>query len=233
MTLGNQIAQLRKQKRMSQEDLAAAMEVSRQAVSKWENGLCNPDTENLIRLAGILDVDISSLIGNDPPPEPLVCEVGNTNKHRSLIWVMSILLFLAVSAAVLFSLLWRQALRLQSGADPSTTATALDTRWESVRMYSNSGTLRQEISLTQQEQYELAERIWHSAYSDQSTSSDKEIVYGGLNIEVEFVRNHITYTWSFTTKQITYRIRLEDGTTESYRYGPDRNMLNWLDTFLQ
>lgn len=232
MTLGERIAGLRKQKKMSQEELAAAMDVSRQAVSKWENSLCNPDTENLIRLADILDVDISALIGDDPPPEPLVCEAGNTNKHRSLIWVMSILLFLAVSAAVMFALLWRQALRLQSVENPSTSATILDTRWESVRMFTNSGTLRQEISLTPQEQHELAERIWNCAYADQSPSSDQEIVYGGLVVEVEFVRNQITYTWSFTTSHTIYRTCLEDGTTESYRYEPDRNMLNWLETFL-
>ena len=43
MLLNEQITQLRKQKKMSQEELAAALQVSRQAVSKWENGSTAPD----------------------------------------------------------------------------------------------------------------------------------------------------------------------------------------------
>lgn len=39
MTLGQQISLLRKQKNISQEELAEAMDVSRQAVSKWETGV--------------------------------------------------------------------------------------------------------------------------------------------------------------------------------------------------
>ena len=64
MLLNEQITQLRKQKRMSQEELAAALQISRQAVSKWENGISNPDTENLIRLAEIFEVDVNILIGS-------------------------------------------------------------------------------------------------------------------------------------------------------------------------
>ena len=43
---------------MSQGQLAEALEVSRQAVSKWENDLSCPDTLNLIRLADVLDSDV-------------------------------------------------------------------------------------------------------------------------------------------------------------------------------
>ena len=51
VTLAEQITHLRKECKMSQEELAEALQVSRQSVSKWENGQSNPDTENLIRLA--------------------------------------------------------------------------------------------------------------------------------------------------------------------------------------
>ena len=46
---------------MSQNQLAKAMDVSRQAVSKWENDLSAPDSLNLIRLAEVLDTDIEYL----------------------------------------------------------------------------------------------------------------------------------------------------------------------------
>lgn len=61
MSLGERIAELRIRNHLSQYQLAQAMEVSRQAVSKWENGQSSPDALNLIRLAEILDTDIEYL----------------------------------------------------------------------------------------------------------------------------------------------------------------------------
>lgn len=61
MSLGERITQLRNQSGLSQYELAKALEVSRQAVSKWENGQSNPDSMNLIRLSEILDTDIEYL----------------------------------------------------------------------------------------------------------------------------------------------------------------------------
>ena len=61
MSLGERILELRKQQNLSQLDLARAMEVSRQAVSKWETDQSSPDASNLIRLSEILDTDIEYL----------------------------------------------------------------------------------------------------------------------------------------------------------------------------
>ena len=61
MSVGERIAELRKKRDMSQFDLAKAMSVSRQAVSKWENGLNSPDTVKLIQLADVLDTDVEYL----------------------------------------------------------------------------------------------------------------------------------------------------------------------------
>lgn len=61
MSLGDRIIELRKARGMSQGDLAAAMDVSRQAVSKWENELASPDTVKLIQLADVLDTDVEYL----------------------------------------------------------------------------------------------------------------------------------------------------------------------------
>lgn len=61
MSLGDRIVELRKSRGMSQGDLAEAMEVSRQAVSKWENELASPDTVKLIQLAEVLDTDVEYL----------------------------------------------------------------------------------------------------------------------------------------------------------------------------
>lgn len=73
MSIGERIAELRKEHNISQGQLASAMDVSRQAVSKWENDLSSPDAMNLIRLADLLDTDIEYLttgrrtFGRRPP----------------------------------------------------------------------------------------------------------------------------------------------------------------------
>lgn len=61
MSVGERIIALRKEKGMSQGDLASALDISRQAVSKWENDLSTPDPLKLIKMADILDTDIEYL----------------------------------------------------------------------------------------------------------------------------------------------------------------------------
>lgn len=61
MSVGERISELRKIQKMSQGQLADAMEVSRQAVSKWENDQSTPDPLKLIKLAQVLDTDVEYL----------------------------------------------------------------------------------------------------------------------------------------------------------------------------
>ena len=61
MSIGERISELRKQQNISQSELASSLEVSRQAVSKWENDQSSPDSMKMIRLAEILDTDIEYL----------------------------------------------------------------------------------------------------------------------------------------------------------------------------
>ena len=61
MSLGERITELRKELNLSQVQLAKLLSVSRQAVSKWENGLAVPDSSKLIQIAEVLDTDIEYL----------------------------------------------------------------------------------------------------------------------------------------------------------------------------
>ena len=61
MSIGERISELRKKKEMSQIQLAEMLEVSRQAVSKWENDTASPDTIKLIKLSDVLDTDVEYL----------------------------------------------------------------------------------------------------------------------------------------------------------------------------
>lgn len=65
------IAALRREKGLSQEQLADRLYVTRQAVSRWENGETVPNTETLKRLSAVLDVSINTLLG---APRRLVCQ---------------------------------------------------------------------------------------------------------------------------------------------------------------
>ena len=53
----------RKAKGLTQEELAVRLHVVRQTVSKWEKGLSVPDADLLVRLAEVLEVSVSQLLG--------------------------------------------------------------------------------------------------------------------------------------------------------------------------
>ena len=79
MNLGERITALRKERNISQGELAKRLEVSRQAVSKWEQGLSSPDTNKLIQLARILDTEVEYLAtGVHPEPGSVVLNVVET-----------------------------------------------------------------------------------------------------------------------------------------------------------
>ena len=79
MSLGERITELRTAAGISQNQLAKAMEVSRQAVSKWEQGVSSPDTERLIQLAEILGTEVEYLAtGTHPEPGSVVLNIVET-----------------------------------------------------------------------------------------------------------------------------------------------------------
>lgn len=67
---------LRKQKGLTQEELAIRLHVVRQTVSKWESGRSVPDADILAQIADVLDVSVSDLLGTDlPSNEPKSNEI--------------------------------------------------------------------------------------------------------------------------------------------------------------
>ena len=62
MSIGERIAELREKENMSQGQLAETLEVSRQAVSKWENGTSDPSTSNLCALAKLYGIPVEELL---------------------------------------------------------------------------------------------------------------------------------------------------------------------------
>ena len=62
MSFAENLKQLRKERQLSQEDLAEILDVSRQAISKWEQGIGYPEVEKLLLLSSKLSVSLDSLM---------------------------------------------------------------------------------------------------------------------------------------------------------------------------
>lgn len=73
MTLGEKLQYLRKEKGISQEQLAEQMTISRQAISKWELDTSIPDVENIIQISKLFDVTTDWLLMGDSefPEKPI------------------------------------------------------------------------------------------------------------------------------------------------------------------
>ncbi len=71
MEVKDVLFRLRTEKRISQEELAKELLVTRQAVSRWENGDTIPNTETLKLLSKFYDVSINTLLGS---PRELICQ---------------------------------------------------------------------------------------------------------------------------------------------------------------
>ena len=62
MELGKKIKQLRKFSGMTQEQLAEKLNISRQALSKWENGTSMPDVESVVRISMLFQISLDELL---------------------------------------------------------------------------------------------------------------------------------------------------------------------------
>ncbi len=71
MTLGEKITKLRKEKKLSQLDIASTIGVSRDAISKYERGDIVPSVENAKRIADVLDVSLDYLVSEEEKQEAI------------------------------------------------------------------------------------------------------------------------------------------------------------------
>lgn len=117
--LNENLQYLRKEAGLTQEQLAGKLGVTRQTVSKWENGASVPDADILSQMASVLDVSVSELLGvsvetsskedNAKILAVLNEELAEKNQHRkTIIKIIKFVLilisvgFAALAAYVLF-----------------------------------------------------------------------------------------------------------------------------------
>lgn len=76
MEFGSRLYELRKQKGLSQEELASRLDVTRQTVSKWELGDSTPDMEKLIALGALFERSLDELVLGKVPVTTRLDELG-------------------------------------------------------------------------------------------------------------------------------------------------------------
>lgn len=113
MKLSDKLIMLRKESGWSQEDFAEKVEVSRQAISRWENGTALPDAQNILRISKLFRVTADYLLNDDydreedtpageaaelAPNDPLV-----TKKNCRWFWIPVICILLLAAVAAVFA----------------------------------------------------------------------------------------------------------------------------------
>lgn len=187
-TIGRKIRLLREQAGLTQEDVAEAMEVSRQAVSKWEANLSRPSSDNLIRLARLFQVDLEVLIGGPEGEEageapameevPIVEEAPKTaKKRRRWPWILGILLLalVALFGSPLTALLFM--INTQSDG-PAVSVQAQVEVVETELPYS--------LPLTAWDYYQF------EPYANYGSAADPHIVEDGLLFQYRFAHTNTT-----------------------------------------
>ena len=116
---GENLKTLSKQKGFSQEQLATRLHVVRQTLSKWEKNLSVPDADTLIRLAEVLEVSVSELLGAKIENENAASDVAEQlsrineqlaikNRRSRRIWkivaiILAAIVLINIFIAVFFS----------------------------------------------------------------------------------------------------------------------------------
>ena len=86
MSFGNNLVNLRKQKGWSQDELADNLNLSRQAISKWENDLSMPDVDNVKKISRVFSVGIDELLNNEVPKDKAVAlDINKQDKKDKII----------------------------------------------------------------------------------------------------------------------------------------------------
>lgn len=104
--IGTRVSSLRKERNMSQEELAVVLNVSRQTVSKWETGDTLPDVYNAVAIAKLFHVSLDSLILGTQSHSAETSYIGELKERRRKINLIAMIVgaFGSLSFALAFIL---------------------------------------------------------------------------------------------------------------------------------
>ncbi|MBR6113253.1 MAG: helix-turn-helix transcriptional regulator [Bacilli bacterium] len=82
MTLGERLMNLRKEKHLSQEEVADRLNVTRQTVSKWELDQSTPDFDKIVPLCKLYEISSEELITGNKPEGTTMSDDGIDKEHE-------------------------------------------------------------------------------------------------------------------------------------------------------
>ena len=110
--IGNFIANCRKDKKLTQEQLAEKLNISKNAVSKWERGICLMDMSLLKPLSEILDVSVNDILSGEKIPETKIKEKAEENiiklsefNHYKSVTIGTIFILITITIIIIYSLI--------------------------------------------------------------------------------------------------------------------------------
>lgn len=99
MNFKTRIIEIRKNKSMTQEDLADLLRVTRQTISNWENGKSYPDIISLLEISKKFDVSLDDLLKND---QKIVKNIINKEKNKKILKIITIILSIIVALITIY-----------------------------------------------------------------------------------------------------------------------------------
>ena len=112
---------LRKQKTMSQEELANKLDISRQSVSKWESGLSMPDLENVIKLSELFEVSLDYLLKDRKSDSEFNYYTVDTKEKEAMSKINIVaIIFLTLTIATLLTLVIISIVETHLYSNPNT-----------------------------------------------------------------------------------------------------------------
>ena len=203
MSIGQRISMLRKQSNLSQEYIAEKLNVTRQAVSKWEQNLSSPDTGNLIKLAELFDTTVEYIATGKMNNATQSNSKGHRRlklKRKHIIYIVSVLLLFIVIGGATGGILYVRSLPVE---------------WDAAGCSGGYATF-----IFDKYQEELTEKFFNGA-------EDKEQI-----TSVEAIRGSQDAQWEDDTIYLQFDIRYEhdiEGTvTQRLNFIGHRT---WFDTY--
>lgn len=103
--LSNNLKSIRKSRKITQEALASKLNVTRQTISKWENGQSVPDAESLTQIAEILDIPVQELLGEEVKENKTAGFKEKPTERKYLKIILTIILIIMM-IPVIYTIFW-------------------------------------------------------------------------------------------------------------------------------
>lgn len=100
----NRLIALRKEKGLTQAQLAEEINICRQSISDWERGVTKPTQDNLLLLSELYGVSVDYLLGKDVPPTPSPEHQAPAPGQR--LWIYRVIILILAALLVVMTLLF-------------------------------------------------------------------------------------------------------------------------------